>query len=167
MDCFAEIFKTLNNIEFHIAGDGVFMKNLIEYKIKNYPDLPIKFLGYIHPDKMPEILNDSNIGLLPLTPDKQNYEWMESKSPTKLFEYLAAGLPSISHNFGETKFIIKHSENGLLANSKEDFIKCMIELSANKELYMKISENAVKTANTLYSQKKIIADLYKILITNI
>ncbi|HPG29307.1 MAG TPA: radical SAM protein [bacterium] len=167
MDCFAETFKSLKNIEFRIAGDGVYMKNLEEYKSKNYSGLPIKFSGYIHPDKMPEFLNDSSVGLLPLIPDKHNQEWMQSKSPTKLFEYLAAGLPSVSHNFGEIKYIINHCENGMLADSKEDFVKQMIELSVNKDLYLKISENAVKTANTLYSQKKIITDLYKILLQNL
>ncbi|MBP7652288.1 radical SAM protein [Candidatus Dependentiae bacterium] len=167
MECFYEVYKVLKKSEFHIAGDGAYMKNLEEFKKHHFPDLPIKFTGYLHPDKMPEFLEKSGIGLLPLIPDNENREWMESKSPTKLFEYMAMGLPTVSHNFGETRNIIKHKKNGMLADSKDEFVKYMISLSTDKQLYCAVSENSVKTVESEYSQKKIIRRLYEILVKNL
>jgi len=169
IECFAEVYKQLKQqnssikLEFNIAGDGGYMPKLMALKDSKFKDLPINFKGFISPNQMPQLLNNATIGLLPLIPDAQNKEWLESKSPTKLFEYLAMALPTVAHNFGECKYILKNGYNGLLADDKENFIKQMLNLIQNKELYQRISENALKTAQNEYSQKILVHRLSKIL----
>jgi len=163
-ECFDELSSETENIRLIIAGDGALMNKLKTEQMARFPKLRIEFRNFVEPDRMPDLLNDCDAGLLPLITDTANLEWLKSKSPTKLFEYLAAGLPSVSSDFGETKYIIQNEKNGLLADSKKNFVNQMRRLVADKNLYLRISEYAVTDARAKYSLKILIQRLRNIIL---
>jgi len=54
-------------------------------------------------------------GLLPLI---QDTKFNKSKSPTKLFEYMAMAKATVSSDIGESSYVIKDGDNGFLAKNK-------------------------------------------------
>ena len=112
------------------------------------PPDSIEFLGWIPADQVPQVLRTAHAGLLPLTEDTP---WTRSKSPTKLFEYLASGLPVVASPTGEANYIIHHGVNGFLAPNLSDFITAMKTLCGDHEKYAEMSIQAVKTIQENYS----------------
>ena len=90
--------------KLEIVGGGVLMdalkKIVSKHRLKNL----IEVVGWIKPDKMPAYLNSIDVGLLPL----QNNSFDKSKSPTKLFEYMAMKKAVIAFKVGEAKYIINN-----------------------------------------------------------
>ena len=83
--------------------------------------------------------------LMPLIPDDANRDWMESKSPTKFFEYMAMGKATIAPDLPPLREFIKHGINGLLIRpgDPEDLKTKIMELISNSELRYKLGRNAV------------------------
>lgn len=81
-----ECAKTYENISFYMIGPIT-----TNYPIKDFPE-NVKFLGSKPYKQIPSYLKYADIGLLPLVEGQSN----GGRSPMKLYEYGAAGLPVIS-----------------------------------------------------------------------
>ena len=81
--------------------------------------------SWVRPNEVPDTLRASHIGVLPMTTDSL---WQRSKSPTKLFEYMASGLAVVCSNSGEPRHVVKHGTNGYLVNSKDEWVDALVEL---------------------------------------
>lgn len=116
----------------------------------DYADLvdKIDVIGWISPDRMPDILADADVGLLPFAIDNQ---WVRSKSPTKLFEYMASGLPVIADAVGEVTHVVQNGQSGILTTSQDGFNEAMINLVANQEFRLSLGQAARKRVETHYS----------------
>lgn len=114
-----------------------------------------------------EILASSDIGLCVLMP-LPNY--IESL-PTKLFEYMAAGLPVIASNFPIFKEIVEGGNCGLTVDPLEakaiaDAIAWLID---NPEAAREMGENGRRAVNERYSwetQEKELLGMYEELLTS-
>ena len=93
-------------------------------------------------------LDNVDCGLVPLL-DKTRFNL--SKSPVKLFEYMAKEKPVVASNVGEADFIIKDGYNGFLAASKNEFVAKMEQIVKNKVLAADMGVNARKTIEKEYS----------------
>ena len=86
-----EISKILKNINFDIYGDFL-NSNFKETDLKKYPN--IKFMGHVEYRKIPNILNQYNIVLMPYSKKvyvrAKNIETSKYMSPMKLFDYMAS-----------------------------------------------------------------------------
>lgn len=149
--CFSEVCKQHNNIRFRIIGGGHLMPEVKDYVRNNYSRLEIEIIDWVQPEDMPNYLSSTDIGLLPLIHDIKNELWMKSKSPTKLFEYMAMELATVSSGIGEAKFIIEDGKDGFLAKTKEEFIEKMRLLVNNNELRIRIGKAARKKVEREYS----------------
>ena len=74
-----------------------------------------------------------------------------SKSPVKLFEYMAKAKPVVASATGEANYIIKNGCNGFLASGKNEFILYMEQLMRNPGLAEKVGLAARKTVEENYS----------------
>jgi glycosyltransferase involved in cell wall biosynthesis len=74
-----------------------------------------KLVPFVPSDQIMRILNRGTIGISPnlRTPNQ------EKAIPTKLFEYMAAGLPIVTSDLPNQKRIIEDSQGGLLARPEE------------------------------------------------
>jgi glycosyltransferase involved in cell wall biosynthesis len=71
-----------------------------------------EYLGVVSPENLPHLLGTASVGLVLLHPMRHYQE----AYPTKLFEYMAAGLPVIASNFPLWRPIIEGIGCGLLVD---------------------------------------------------
>ncbi len=160
LDCFSALADKYNNIFMSIAGEGKYFKEINAYidgfKCKDR----IEIDNWIQPDEIPDYLSHIDIGLLPLI---QDTKFNKSKSPTKLFEYMAMAKPTISGNIGEAAHAIRDGNNGFLAGSKEKFMEKMEILINDPVLCKYIGNNARSAIQEKYSLSILGKRLYDIL----
>lgn len=163
IDCFWRLNKKYSNIQLQIIGTGPRMRNITEITKLKYPYANIKLLGWINPKEIPLHLSKIDIGLFPLI---QRTKFNLSKSPTKLFEYMAMKKPTVSSRTGELSMVIKNGVNGFLADpfNKKSFIEKMEYLINDHKLRTEMGENALQTIKEKYSLEMLGKKLYEFLI---
>lgn len=82
-----------------------------------------------------ELLRKSHVGIMPLIDD----EFSRGKSAFKLLQYQAAGLPLIASGVGENCNVVKHSGNGFIANSADEWLEALDRLQNDSVIYEKFS----------------------------
>lgn len=160
MECFKKISENFSNVLLRLALRGPLLDLFLESREKNYKECNIELVDWLPIDKMSDFYNSADIGLNPLIRDAP---FTRCKSPTKLFEYMACGLPSITHNIGEARFIIKDGENGFLADNQNDFIKKMEILLKDSGLRESMGQKARIAVEEKYSLKSINLSLLKVI----
>jgi glycosyltransferase involved in cell wall biosynthesis len=101
--------------EFVIIGrapneDVVWMKKFIE---DNQIQANIGFTGWINFKQIPQFLENANIGILLLQPVSLN-NFMGL--PNKLFDYMAAGIPTVACHFPNISKIVNETNCGILVD---------------------------------------------------
>lgn len=135
-------------VRLRIIGEGDRMEEVRKHALRHLPVGTVEFLPWLLPERMPEALRRADAGLLPLI---DNSLWTRSKSPTKLFEYLAAGLPVVASRTGEAALVIRHGETGFLADDPESFAESMEKLCRDPALTAAMGRAARADAETQYS----------------
>lgn len=79
-----------------------------------------------------------DIGLYPL-PDE---EWVYGKSSLKAIQYMAMGIPTVATAIATNFRVIENGENGFLVNTKDQWVACLTELTADMALRQRIGKNA-------------------------
>ncbi len=136
--------------ELEIVGGGQEWDRMIRTVITDYRDIGdrVRITGWVAPDDMPVVLARADVGLLPFSRDSM---WVRSKSPTKLFEYMASGLPVIADSIGEVRHVIADGESGCLVQNQDDFNQAMIRLCRQPERRLDMGREARKRVETQYS----------------
>lgn len=80
--------------------------------------------------------------------------WAEPLART-LLEAQALGVPTVALNTGGTRDIISANENGLLADSLDEFARGLKQLVIDPDLRARLSENARRTAEEKFSSDAI------------
>lgn len=95
------------------------------------PDFDIPNCQFLKWQKDTEIedLLSFDIGVMPLIKDK----WSEGKCGFKALQYMALGIPTVLSPIGVNSQIVQNNENGILANSQEEWKNALITLITNKE----------------------------------
>ena len=150
IDVFETLKEKIKDISLDIVGDGIYRDAVMPSVINSRYRDSIKLTGWISPDKMPDYLESIDIGLLPLI---QNTRFNLSKSPVKLFEYMAMEKPSIASLTGEAGQIIEEGKTGLLADTKLEFVDKMEMLVRDADLRINVGKNARKRIEKDYSLK--------------
>lgn len=150
MEAFARVHAVHPNTQLLIIGGGFQWSRLIAEAKERYAEVPILFRGWMPPSAMPSVLREVDVGLLPFGVDNR---WVRCKSPTKMFEYLASGLPVVAWNLGEVQHVIRDGENGMLVESSGEMATAMTELAANPALRRRLSANARLAAEKNYSHE--------------
>ncbi|MBN1549969.1 glycosyltransferase [bacterium] len=156
-------FKTVAekglDVRLKLVGGGQYMSNVVEHINNEFGDLAsqIDLDGWVSPEKMPSVLAESDVGLLPLAGDSL---WLKSKSPTKLFEYMATGLPVVASDVGEVHNVIEHQKSGCLATGAQEFTEYMYKMAEDKALRLSIGQQARDRVERQYSLPVLVERLY-------
>ncbi len=127
-------FIDLDGFSLDIVGDGPYKKIIEEIAFKF--DIKINFLSVVPNNKLPNIINQYQIFILP-----SFYEG----NPKVLLEAMSCGLACIGTNVWGINSLIKHMENGYLCETDSESIKnAIITLYNNEELRRKIGAKARK-----------------------
>ena len=83
--------------------------------------------------------------------------------PTKIFEYMAVGLPIVSSNFPLYNSVINKNECGITVNPKSaaDIANAIIEIATNKELRSTMELKGKKAVLQQYSWQNELPHLTK------
>ena len=126
-------------IFFHIVGGGPLLDTAkSQVQLLGLGD-QVQFVGWKDPELIPQIMTQIDIGLYCLT---RHTDYTLSKSPTKLFEYMACGKPTVSTWFGEAARFIEHGITGYLARTQDEFTQYCSILAKDPELRVRIGRNA-------------------------
>jgi len=147
---------------FHIVGRGM-EQSLPRHLSLNYPGLPFYFDGWAEPDAVPGVLASMDVGVFPLLPISLDYEWMCAKSPTKLFEYMASGLPVVATRLGEAARLDSDGEALYLAATELEMAEKMSLLLTNPQLRLAMGRRARALVERQYSLEAAIGKLVPIL----
>ncbi|MBN1295172.1 glycosyltransferase family 4 protein, partial [bacterium] len=114
------------DVRLELVGGGQLWDQTIDALQREFSDITghVNLTGWVHPDEMPGKLAAADVGLLPFASDSM---WVRSKSPTKLFEYMASGLPVIADAVGEVRHVIESGVSGILAANQDDMNRAMID----------------------------------------
>ncbi len=142
------VVSSMPDTRLLLTGGGAEWQTLKDRAASEFSHLPVEFREWIKPEEMPNLLRSVDIGLLPVEGDD---EWLRSKSPTKLFEYLASGLPVVATAVGEVSHVIDHLESGYLAREEKEFGEGMLRLARNPSMREQMGEQARQLAVDQYS----------------
>jgi glycosyltransferase involved in cell wall biosynthesis len=147
---------------FYIVGDGKLRESLEAYVAENHPGLvnSIVFKSWV--TDMTECYPAMDIVCLTS---------FNEGTPVSLIEAQASCIPVISTNVGGVKDIIDVNQTGFIlqGHSSEELSKYLIELHLNRDLRIKMSQNACNFVTEKFSYQRLVADvdqLYTSLLAN-
>lgn len=94
-----------------------------------------------------EALGAAHVGLMPL-PDNG---FTRGKCGLKALQYMAVGRPVVMSPVGMNRQLVKHGENGYLAESQDDWTNMLDTLASSRELRARIGAAGRRTVETGYS----------------
>ena len=160
-----EAAKVLSNrnredILFIIAGEGKEKKEMEELVNRELMQ-NVVFLGLIPKNEVVNWLNHSSIALLVF----KNVPVLQTSSPNKLFDYMAASLPVIQTTSGWIKDLIDRHKIGINVspNAPEDMANAIEYLLGNNELREKLAFNSRALAENKFNRDHLSDNFLKIL----
>jgi len=147
------------DVHFLFIGDGA-EKEKVKTIASNHSLENVKFLDPIPKEKVPEYLAITDASLAPLK--KSNT--FKTVIPSKIFEACAMGKPIILGVEGQAKEIIDEFGAGVCfePENSEQFIKAVNRLKKDRDLYEKLSSNALKLAQA-YDRKKLAKEMLDVI----
>jgi len=134
---FNALAETFPNLKFTWIGDGP-QRNLLTSK-------NIKVTGFIPRNKTLELLSKNDIFIFPSLWEGLSIALLEAMYLKNI---------CIVSNIDSNKNVIINNKNGFLANTLEDYIKCIIDIMNNKIDKNKIRNNSRKEIEKNYNIKE-------------
>ncbi|MFB9217860.1 glycosyltransferase family 4 protein [Vibrio sinaloensis] len=148
IEAFALVLKLHPHCRLLIVGDGPELSALKQQAKRLNIEQSITFTGSVSPERIDEYYNQMDIAVAPYP--KQHHFYF---SPLKIYEYMAAGLPTISSNLGQINRIIRHGETGLIydAEHPESLVFALSFLIHKPELALQLGNKAREEAELKHS----------------
>ena len=159
--CFARVQELHPTARLRIVGGGIMEADVHRYHQEEFPHVKVEYISWLDPREMPDVLRETHVGLLPLI---QDTEWIRSKSPTKLFEYMAAGMAVVASRRGEPCHVMEEGREGLFAEGEEEFTEAMLSLCREPEKLARLGEAARARVARDYSLAALGDKLYAMLV---
>jgi len=138
---FARIKDKAKSAEFHIYGKGPSEKELVSFINELGLENRIFIKGLVPIDKIPEIMSNVAVGIIP----KRNDPFGGQAFSTKTLEFMNLGIPVI---VSKTKIDQYYFDESILKffnpGDDEDLSKAMLELINNHTLRDNLSKNALR-----------------------
>jgi glycosyltransferase involved in cell wall biosynthesis len=110
--------------------------------------------------KTAEYIRNSDVGISIL----ENNDYFMTSPPTKIFEYMACGIPTIANDIITHNSYIKNGESGLIIeNTPESLADALLKTYQNSELRRRLGYNAyIESKKYIWnSQKKKFMDVFQ------
>jgi colanic acid biosynthesis glycosyl transferase WcaI len=151
-----QLINLQQHLELVIAGGGDTKSDLEKLvEAENLQSL-VHFPGNLPREEIPRLFSESLLGIAPL----KKLQSLEYAAPTKVYEYMACGIPFLGCGNGEIENIARDSEAGVIAkNNPESIAKEIIELVANQVKMEQMGANGRRYVIELYDRKIIAKQL--------
>ena len=138
-------------LRFVLIGEGDFRPE-VESRLRRAGALDrVYFPGLVEPDRVPEYLAACDILLSPHLPFEDGTTFFGS--PTKLFEYMAAGRAIVASRLGSMARILTHGETAMLFDPGDGagFCETVLELARRSDTRRTLGKNARAAALQHYT----------------
>lgn len=133
------------DLTFRVVGTGpATLPHFPNVKVETYPALPYDPVEFV-----PEF----DVGVMPL-PDT---EWERGKCGAKLLEYMAAGIPSVSSDVGESRRIVQEGTSGFVARDADEWTDKLSCLASDSSLRRRVGLAARERVRTSFSAQVIVS----------
>lgn len=131
VEAFARIHSRTPQVRLLIVGEGPERAALEAQLAHHGLGLATRFTGAVAPEEIPGLLESMDVAVAPYPPREQFYF-----SPLKVYEYMAAGKPTVASRLGQIAQLIQHDENGLLCEPGDpaDLAHQLIRLQRDPDL---------------------------------
>jgi glycosyltransferase involved in cell wall biosynthesis len=92
-------------------------------------------------------LSEVDIGIMPLRDD----DWSKGKCAFKILQFMSLGIPVVASAVGMNKEVVQAGVNGFLANTDEEWIRCISQLVQEDALRADLGRLCKKTIAAKYS----------------
>ncbi|OGK09775.1 hypothetical protein A2767_05815 [Candidatus Roizmanbacteria bacterium RIFCSPHIGHO2_01_FULL_35_10] len=139
-----DIIKKIKDFHFLIIGGGSYESALQRLAIALKVEKHITFKGWVKNRKLLDsLLSDSALAVAMYRKESDNYSYFAD--PTKLKDYLSAGLPIIMTNVPHSAPEIVKNQCGTIINySKEDLKKALLKYLTDEEMLKTYRQNALR-----------------------
>ena len=96
-----------------------------------------------------------DVGIMPLPKNM----WTEGKCSYKLLQYMAAGVPVVATDWGFNSTVVRHGENGFLADGPEEFCRYLDIIGGDRRLARDMGTAAREVVGREYSLAAVSAKL--------
>lgn len=156
----AEVLRSERDVIFVLAGDGAERGKLIERKERSRLD-NVMILSSQPRERMPALYGISDVGLVPL----RKLPLFRHTVPSKIFEFLACGVPVILGVEGEARELLEESGAGI-AVPPEDHVALADAIRAVRncpEMRREMSQRGIEWVRTHYDRKALAANFIGLL----
>lgn len=156
----------LLNGDARLALAGSFSSLLLESKARAHAAWKhVDYHGFASREMVCDLLSSADVGLVLFHPEP-NYLYCY---PTKLFEYMAAGLPVVASDIPFWKTIVERARCGVLADpvSPSSIALSIRELASSPEAMRKMGEAGMEAVHSMYSWERegeALRDFYRALL---
>ena len=120
----------------------------------------VEFLGRVESRAVPQLLATAHLGVALFRP----IALRQYASPLKLFEYMAAGLPSVGAHGTETEDILERHDCGLsVEHEPAAFASAVVRVLSDQALYRRMAANARAAAETHYDWPRLMEREYRLI----
>lgn len=144
------------DIRLEIAGAGGQLSKVEKLISGEFRAYPIRLMGWLDPRTMNEYLDGVDVGLysLPGADVKMSARdalFIPAKSPTKVFEYMAKGIPTIATGIGEVANFIENGVTGYCTDDPGELIDAFVSLAVDPQLRRRMGDNSRRLCTESYS----------------
>lgn len=159
IDAFEIVKKEISNATLLLIGGGEDIDNLKNYVNKKRLAESVIFIGRVNSEDIPNYIKIADITVDPI----RNTDVNRARSPLKIFESMAMGIPVITSDIGDRSDILQNGKSGVLveAGNPNQLAEGIIYILNDQDVRNKIIKNATKRINDFYWDK-LINDFIKI-----
>ncbi|MGE0132765.1 MAG: glycosyltransferase family 4 protein [Blastocatellales bacterium] len=134
---------------------GEFMKRRdVELRVISNREPEMQDVPYVWREWRPETeieeISRFDIGIMPMPED----QWSRGKCALKALQCMAAGTPVVCSAIGANLEVISHGENGILADTPEEWIQNLEKLVDDPALRFRLGEAGRQTVEDRYSTER-------------
>lgn len=149
------------DVEIIILGDGMVKEDLQEDVRRSGLEELVHFIDSKPISITSDIVNSCECTVVSF----KNLPVLQTNSPNKLFDSLAAGKPVIVNSAGWTKEMVEQYECGMYVDPDipEELVNAILLLKSNKELMIKMGLNARSLAELKYDKKILCREVVEVI----
>jgi len=154
--CIRAMAHVDSSLSLRVVGDGDVRSDLERVAREAGVEDRVAFEGLVERDAVPDYLADAVVGLAPIEPSSS----LQYAVPTKVYEYLACGVPVVATGDGAIESFLRSAEGGLVVDSDPVEIAAAVhKLAANPEKRRRIASNGGDHVVETYSRRAIAASV--------
>lgn len=150
LDSIPKILKDIPNFQFLIIGGGEYKYDL-EKRVKElHIEDHVEFRGWVNDrDVLDNILSESACAVATYKPEKQKlYNFTYYTDPTKLKDYLSAGLPIVLTDVSHNALEIQEQKCGIIVDYETKSVaETIVKLMGDSKKLQEYRKNAISMAN--------------------